>query len=86
MKIFNTILIILGFMAHSINIFAQYPAGKMGEGDTTIVVSKDVARKMIQLVHDLNKKSKILDNKASCFMCHHGKSEPQTKAPEGQIR
>ena len=47
---------------------------------------KDMARKMIQLVHDLNKKSKVIDNKASCFMCHHGKAEPETKAPAGQIR
>lgn len=44
---------------------------------------KKVARSMIVLVNDLNKKQKSVRGKATCFMCHHGHPEPQTHpAPE----
>ncbi|HLK57772.1 MAG TPA: c-type cytochrome [Chthonomonadaceae bacterium] len=42
---------------------------------------KDVARKMIVMTNDLNAHQKILDKKATCFMCHHGHPEPENKAP-----
>ena len=41
--------------------------------------TKRMARKMILMVRDINAHQKILDNKASCFMCHHGSSMPETK-------
>jgi hypothetical protein len=40
---------------------------------------KETARKMITMTRDLNAHQKILDGKASCFMCHHGRAEPETK-------
>jgi hypothetical protein len=29
----------------------------------------------------LNRREKAVDNKATCFMCHHGRPEPETMAP-----
>lgn len=26
---------------------------------------------------DLNKQQKILDNRVTCYLCHHGKPEPE---------
>ncbi len=37
---------------------------------------KKRAREMILMVNDIKKHQKTLDNKASCFMCHHGSAEP----------
>ena len=42
---------------------------------------KDVARAMITMTQDLNAHQRILDKKATCFMCHHGRAEPQVRAP-----
>jgi len=47
---------------------------------------KVTARTMILLVNDLNKHQKSIKGKATCFLCHHGNQEPQTRpaaqAPE----
>ena len=37
---------------------------------------KKKAREMMLMVKDITKHQKTLDNKASCFMCHHGAPEP----------
>ncbi len=37
---------------------------------------KNVARQMMVMVQDLNKRHKVLENKITCFTCHHGKAEP----------
>jgi hypothetical protein len=42
---------------------------------------KGVARGMIRMVNDINAHQKILDGKATCYMCHHGHAEPETLAP-----
>lgn len=42
---------------------------------------KAMARKMILLVRDLNSHQKSIGKQATCFMCHHGKPEPETRAP-----
>jgi len=42
---------------------------------------KGVARQMVVLVQHLNKREKVVDNKATCYMCHHGLPVPQTQAP-----
>jgi len=42
---------------------------------------KKMARKMILMTRSLNDHQKLLDNKASCYMCHHGHAEPETQAP-----
>ncbi len=46
--------------------------------------TKGMARQMIVMMQGLNAKQKILDGKATCFMCHHGRAEPenQASAPE----
>jgi hypothetical protein len=47
---------------------------------------KAMARKMILMVRDLNAHQKILDNKTTCFMCHHGHPEPEIHAPAPPTR
>jgi hypothetical protein len=44
---------------------------------------KLTARRMILLTEDLNKHQRSIEGKATCFMCHHGQHEPQTR-PEGE--
>src|SRR5579871_2014853 len=44
--------------------------------------AKNMARKMIVMTNDLNAHEKILDKKATCYMCHHGHPEPETR-PSG---
>lgn len=44
---------------------------------------KEMARKMILMVNDLNAHQKVLNKKATCFMCHHGSAKPETAAPMG---
>jgi hypothetical protein len=43
--------------------------------------AKAMARKMIVMTRSLNAHQKLLENKATCFMCHHGHAEPDTQAP-----
>lgn len=43
--------------------------------------TKRIARQMIQMVQFLNAKEKVLHGHATCYMCHHGKALPDTKAP-----
>jgi Photosynthetic reaction centre cytochrome C subunit. len=47
---------------------------------------KLVARDMIVMTGQMRAKQKYLKEKASCFMCHHGKPEPETNAPESAPR
>jgi hypothetical protein len=42
---------------------------------------KNVARQMIVMTEGLNAHQKILDKKATCYMCHHGHATPETQAP-----
>ena len=49
------------------------------EKDTNKV--KDQARQMILMTEKINKSFKAVDKQATCFMCHHGHPEPETKAP-----
>ncbi len=39
--------------------------------------AKEAARKMIVMAQDLNKRVKVVDGKVTCYMCHHGKAEPE---------
>ena len=43
--------------------------------------AKETARQMVLMVQRLNRREKAVDNKATCFMCHHGRPEPETMAP-----
>lgn len=45
-------LIFMGFMISASGVFAQHPATPAGEGDTTITVSKETARKMLEEYSD----------------------------------
>src|SRR5262249_27021240 len=38
---------------------------------------KNVARKMILMAQDINKRYTVLDKKGTCFMCHHGHAMPE---------
>jgi Photosynthetic reaction centre cytochrome C subunit len=43
--------------------------------------TKRIARQMMVMTGDLNAHQKILEHKATCYMCHHGHPEPETQAP-----
>ena len=47
---------------------------------------KDVARKMILMTNDINSRHKVIDKKATCYMCHQGHPEPVTRAPIAETR
>lgn len=38
---------------------------------------KRAARAMVTMVMDLNKHQKPLGNRATCYLCHHGRPEPE---------
>jgi len=42
---------------------------------------KNVARQMIVMAERLNARERILDKKATCYMCHHGQASPETHPP-----
>ena len=44
--------------------------------------NKNAARAMITMTESISKSQKVLKNKATCFMCHHGSLEPQTHPAE----
>lgn len=47
---------------------------------------KLTARKMIVMVQDLNKNVAVLQNKATCYMCHRGQKKPVTQLPPAPNR
>ena len=48
MKITNTLLLLLFFITYTSSVFAQHPAVPEESGDTMLVVSKEVARKILE--------------------------------------
>jgi hypothetical protein len=42
---------------------------------------KTVARKMIVMTQELDKKQPIVKGKVTCFTCHHGRAEPEGAPP-----
>jgi hypothetical protein len=45
---------------------------------------KGVARDMIKMTTEMNKRFKAIDKKATCFMCHRGRPEPVNAPPAGR--
>ncbi len=45
--------------------------------------AKRTARAMYSMVVDLNRHQRVIDRKATCFLCHHGKAMPEIR-PEGE--
>ena len=43
--------------------------------------ARNVARQMVLMTNSINAHQKILDNKATCYMCHHGHPQPETQVP-----
>lgn len=41
--------------------------------------AKNMARAMVTMTMDLNKHQKALDNKATCYLCHHGHANPENR-------
>lgn len=41
--------------------------------------TKRMARQMLTMTQSLNAHQKILDGKATCYMCHHGHAMPETR-------
>lgn len=46
--------------------------------------TKEVARKMMVMTNDLIAHQRVLDKKATCYMCHHGHAQPETIPPAPQ--
>jgi hypothetical protein len=46
--------------------------------------TKTMARAMVVMTTDMNKRQKVLAGKATCFMCHQGHQEPQTQPSAGE--
>jgi hypothetical protein len=44
---------------------------------------KNVARQMIVMTDALNAHYRIIDHKATCYMCHHGHAMPETRVAAG---
>ena len=42
---------------------------------------KNIARQMMVMTQDINKRHKVLKAKVTCFTCHKGKAEPDNQAP-----
>jgi hypothetical protein len=40
---------------------------------------KNVARQMIVMTDSVNAHYRIVDHKATCYMCHHGHEQPETR-------
>ncbi len=47
---------------------------------------KRMARRMILMVRSINQRERVLDNRATCYMCHHGHEVPETRPPVGEGR
>lgn len=43
--------------------------------------AKEMARKMILMTQDINKRHKFVTGKVTCFTCHHGHPEPENPPP-----
>ncbi len=48
--------------------------------------TKNMARQMITMTQSLNAHQKIIDNKATCYMCHHGHPQPEVRPALSQER
>lgn len=48
--------------------------------------TKHTAREMMRMVNRLNAHERILDRHATCYMCHHGHPEPETRPPTEERR
>ena len=46
--------------------------------------TKRTAREMMLMTNRLNAHEKIIDKRATCYMCHHGHPEPETRSPAGE--
>ena len=42
---------------------------------------KNIARKMMVMTQDLNKRHTVVEGKVTCFTCHHGRAEPDNTVP-----
>lgn len=42
---------------------------------------KKVAREMIVMVNDINKRNKVVKGQVTCYTCHHGSKEPVNTPP-----
>lgn len=40
--------------------------------------TKNTARSMLAMTMDLNKKVKIVNNRVTCYLCHHGHPDPES--------
>lgn len=42
---------------------------------------KKVARQMIVMMNDINKRHKVVKGQVTCYTCHHGSEEPENAPP-----
>ncbi len=46
--------------------------------------TKNIAREMIVMTQNLNKREKSVNKRVTCFTCHHGNLEPEGMPAEGK--
>ena len=73
----------LGVKCDFCHVIETTPDGKHVGFDKDDKVMKKRAREMTTMCINLNKKTKVVAGKVTCFMCHRGKAEPEgTPTPE----
>lgn len=61
--------------------FCHVIGGNHGGFELDTKPTKRTARKMLLMVQDMNRREKVLGGGTTCFMCHHGRPEPERQAP-----
>jgi hypothetical protein len=71
----------LGVRCDFCHIVTAGPGGRHEGFEKDDKPMKGVARQMMTMTGDLDKKVKVVKGKVTCFTCHHGRAEPENNAP-----
>ena len=72
----------LGVRCDFCHVVTNGPGGRHEGFEKDDKPMKGVARQMMTMTGDLDKKVKVVKAKVTCFTCHHGRAEPENNAPE----
>src|SRR5258708_7214381 len=71
----------LGVRCDFCHVVTNGPGGRHEGFEKDTKPMKGVARQMMVMTQDIDKRQKIVKNKVTCFTCHHGREEPENNAP-----
>ena len=71
----------LGVRCDFCHVVTNGPGGRHEGFEKDTKPMKGVARQMMLMTADIDKRQKIVKNKVTCFTCHHGRAEPENNAP-----